>query len=170
MTQLVELRDAYPKFEAAGVKLYAISYDQPNELAEFAKHHNINYPLLSDKGSKLIRQLGILNTNVTPDQVPFYGIPFPGTYVLDEQGVISGKLFGRNHHARFTGESMLDNALGEVLLGEDEPMDSAGDEEIKITAAWHGGGGTVKTSVVREIVVRFDLADCRYPKQLTTHS
>ncbi len=66
MTQLVELRDAYPRFEAAGIKLYAISYDQPDELAAFANSHDINYPLLSDKGSKLIRQLGILNTNVTP--------------------------------------------------------------------------------------------------------
>ncbi|MCX2982047.1 redoxin domain-containing protein [Halieaceae bacterium IMCC14734] len=159
MTQLVELRDAYKKFQAAGVKLYAISYDRPDELAEFAAHHDINFPLLSDKGSRLIRQLGILNTHVTRDQVPFYGIPYPGTYVLNEQGVITGKLFGRNHHARFTGESMLDSALGEILIGEDEPMASTDDEQVNITAVWHGGGGTVKASVVREIVVRFELAE-----------
>ena len=159
MTQLVELRDAQPKFEAAGIKLYAISYDEPAALAEFIKHHDINYPMLSDKSSKLIRKLGILNHNVTPDQVPFYGIPFPGTYLLDESGKIVDKFFHRNLAARTAAESVIDSALGEILLDEAEPSASGGDDEIRISATYHGGGGVVKAAVVRELVVRFDLAD-----------
>jgi peroxiredoxin len=32
-TQLGELRDAYAKFQAAGIELYAISYDDQKRLA-----------------------------------------------------------------------------------------------------------------------------------------
>ena len=52
MTQLVELQEALPQFEAAGIKLYAISYDDPDALAEFALHQGITFPLLSDKAPK----------------------------------------------------------------------------------------------------------------------
>ncbi|MEE9279893.1 MAG: redoxin domain-containing protein [Myxococcota bacterium] len=86
MSQLVELQEALPKFAAAGIKLYAVSYDEPAALAEFAKHHGITFPLLADRGSRVIRRYGILNTFVTREQVPFYGIPFPGTYLVDERG------------------------------------------------------------------------------------
>ena len=64
MTQLVELQAAQPRFEAAGIKLYAVSYDEQAALAEFARHHGITYPLLSDKGSRVIRQYGIQNHHV----------------------------------------------------------------------------------------------------------
>jgi peroxiredoxin len=41
-----------------------ISYDSQEVLARFAKAYKITYPLLSDKGSVVIRKFGILNTNV----------------------------------------------------------------------------------------------------------
>lgn len=158
MTQLVELQAAQPKFDAAGIKLYAVSYDEPDALAEFAKHHDITYPLLSDKGSKVIRSYGIQNTFITKDQVPYYGIPFPGTYLVDEAGVVSEKFFNRNLAARESAETMIDSALGEILLGEEEPADSGGNDDIRITATYHGGGGNLKGAVVRRLVVRFELA------------
>ncbi|MBW2281392.1 MAG: redoxin domain-containing protein [Deltaproteobacteria bacterium] len=158
MTQLVELQAALPKFEAAGIKLYAVSYDEPEALADFAKHHGITYPLLSDRGSKVIRSYGILNHNVTRDQVPYYGIPFPGTYLVDEAGVVSAKFFHRSLAARESAEAMVDSALGSILLGEEEPTDRGGDDGIRISATYHGGGGTVKTAVIRQLVVRFELA------------
>ena len=65
MTQLVELQQALPRFEAAGIKLYAVSYDEPEALAEFARHHGITFPLLSDKGSKVIKRY---DTPTTPYQ------------------------------------------------------------------------------------------------------
>lgn len=158
MTQLVELQEALPKFEAAGIKLYAISYDEVDALAEFARHHDITYPLLSDKGSRVIRHLGIQNHFVTRDQVPFYGIPFPGTYLVDEAGLVADKFFHRNLAAREAAETVIDSALGEILLGEDEPTGAGGDESIRVSATYHGGGGTLKGGVRRQIVVRFELA------------
>ena len=82
MTQLVELQEALPKLQAAGIKLYAVSYDEADALAEFARHQGITYPLLSDEGSKVIRRYGIQNHFVTRDQIPFYGIPFPAGRTL----------------------------------------------------------------------------------------
>jgi peroxiredoxin len=158
MTQLVELQEALPKFEAAGIKLYAVSYDELDALAEFAKHHGITYPLLSDRGSKVIRQYGIENHFVTKDQVPYYGIPFPGTYLVDESGIVTAKFFNRSLAARESAEAVIDRALGEILLGEEEPTDRGGGDDIRISATYHGGGGNLKSAVVRQLVVRFDLA------------
>jgi peroxiredoxin len=158
MTQLVELQAALPKLEAAGIKLYAVSYDEVGSLAEFARHHGITYPLLSDAGSKLIRRLGIQNHFVTKDQVPYYGIPFPGTYLLDEDGRIAEKFFNRNLAAREAAESVIDTALGEILLTDDEPSGVGGDDTIRLSATYHGGGGTLKSAVRRQVVVRFELA------------
>jgi peroxiredoxin len=158
MTQLVELQAALPRFEAAGIKLYAVSYDEPEALAEFARHHQITYPLLSDKGSRVIRRYGIHNHFVSRDQVPYYGIPFPGTYLVDEEGRVSAKFFSRGLAARQSSEAVIDSALGEILLGEDEPSASGGSDDIKISATYHGGGGNIKSAVLRQLVVRFELA------------
>ena len=112
MTQLVELQEALPKFQAAGIKLYAVSYDEPEALAEFSRHHDITYPLLSDAGSKVIRSYGIQNHFVTKDQVPYYGIPFPGTYVVDADGIIKAKYFEQDHRERYTADSILTREFG----------------------------------------------------------
>jgi peroxiredoxin len=157
MTQLGELQDALPKFEAAGVKLYAISYDDPAALAAFAEARGIGFPLLSDADSAVIRSFGILNTLVEPDEAPFYGIPFPGTYLVDEEGIIRDKYFPRHLANRESAETFIDSALGEILMGEDEPSATAGDEDVRITAFLHGGDGVLKSGPVRRLVVRFEL-------------
>ena len=113
MTQLVELQEALPKFQAAGIKLYAVSYDEADALAEFARHHGITYPLLSDEGSKVIRRYGIQNHFVTREQVPYHGIPFPGTYLVDEEGVVTAKFFRRSLAQRESAEAVIDSALGD---------------------------------------------------------
>ena len=38
----------------------------------------------------------MLNTIVQPEEAPFYGIPFPGFFLLNEDGVIVDKLFNRH--------------------------------------------------------------------------
>lgn len=159
MTQLVELQDALPKFEKAGLKLYVVSYDSPKALADFAKHHKIRFPMLSDKGSKVIDRYKIRNHFVTKDQVPYYGIPFPGTYLVDEEGRVTEKFFHKNLAQRESADSLVDTALGQILLGEDAPTASGGNDAIKISATYHGGGGQLKQGLVRHIVVRFMLQE-----------
>jgi peroxiredoxin len=159
MTQLGELRDAHERFTEAGIKLYAVSYDSPEALAAFADANDIPFPLLSDRDSRVIREYGILNTLVRPDEAPFYGIPFPGTYLVDEGGRIAEKFFPRHLANRESAETLLESALGELLMGENEPTARGGEDGVEITACFHGGGGVLKVGGMRRILVRFELPD-----------
>ena len=159
MTQLGELQDALTAFQAAGIKLYAISYDEPDALAAFAKAHGIEYPLLSDADSALITRYGILNTLIEAGEVPFYGIPFPGTYVVDESGVVVEKFFPRHLANRESAETVLDSALGRVLMSEEEAPATYEDDDVRITAFLRGGKGTLKAGPVRRLIVRFELRE-----------
>ena len=76
-------------FDAAGVAVYALSYDEADAQRDFREAHGIAYPLLSDPDSEVIRSFGILNTLIDPDDHPWYDIPFPGTYVVNADGVIT---------------------------------------------------------------------------------
>lgn len=160
MTQLVELRDALPRFESASVRLYAISYDDVDALAAFARTHDISYPLLSDADSAVIRRFGILNTLVEPGDAPTYGVPFPGAYVVDSDGRVVEKFFSRHHASRESAETLIDTALGRILLGANEPSATAeGEDAVRISATLHGGAGTLREGARRRMVVRFELAD-----------
>ena len=110
-TQLVELQRGLADFEAAGVWVAAISYDPPGALAQFCDEHGITYPFLSDEGSRLIQQLGILNTLIEPDEA-IHGIPYPGSYLLDEGGVIVGKFFHREYQVREAPAFVLAEGFG----------------------------------------------------------
>jgi peroxiredoxin len=111
-TQLVELQRGLAEFEAAGVWVAAISYDPPGALAQFCDEHGITYPFLSDEGSRLIRQLGILNTLIEPDEAVYYGVPYPGSYLLDEGGVVVAKFFHREYQVREAPSFVLAEGFG----------------------------------------------------------
>jgi hypothetical protein len=63
--------------------------------------------MLSDKGSAVIRKFGILNANVPPDVTRFYGIPFPGQYLLAADGTVKGKVFLADYQERPTASQVL---------------------------------------------------------------
>jgi hypothetical protein len=170
------LRDSYAKFEAHGIKLYAVSYDDQKALREFSEAQGIPYPLLSDVDSAVIRQYGILNTEVSKDDVFLYGIPFPGIYVCDEDGTIVSKFFHDSYKKRESPEVLIDAALGRIQIEEESPQVSGGEEDIRITAAVRGGKGSVRQGIIRHLVVRFELAEGLHiygepvPKGLTATS
>ncbi|MEM7274860.1 MAG: redoxin domain-containing protein [Actinomycetota bacterium] len=160
MTQLVELQEAMPKFTDAGIKLYAISYDELGALADFAANHDITYDLLADEGSAVIRSFGILNHHVTPDQIPYHGIPFPGTYLVDEAGIVTAKSFNRANGHRESAEALIDDALGEILLRPEDPtVDVDDDTGIRFSMTYHGGGGVIRGGGLRRLVIRAELPD-----------
>lgn len=64
--------------------------------------------MLSDAGSKTIRALNILNDTVPKDSA-FFGIPFPGTFVLDPKGRIVAKYFEDDYRQRYTSADILTN-------------------------------------------------------------
>jgi DsbC/DsbD-like thiol-disulfide interchange protein len=89
----------------------AISYDSVAVLHNFAERRGIHFPLLSDPDSKLIRELGILNDTLPKDS-PFFGIPYPGSFVLNTQAVITAKYFEDDYRQRYTSADILARQFG----------------------------------------------------------
>ena len=108
----MELQHHLPEFEAANIALFAVSYDSVDVLKGFTEDHGISYQLLSDLGSEVIRRYGILNTLVKPEEEEYYGIPFPGSYLVSEDGKIFDKLFHREYQKRETGATVLWKGFG----------------------------------------------------------
>jgi peroxiredoxin len=112
--QLVELQETVATSESA---VYALSYDSVEVLSAFAEEKGITYRMLSDVGSIAIRDLGLLNANITGDQEYWgfgyrqdlhEGLPYPGTFVLDERGVIIEKHMDRDYKLRSSGGVLLE--------------------------------------------------------------
>jgi hypothetical protein len=86
-------------------------------LARFASAHQITFPMLSDKGSAVIRRYGILNTNI-PSTHTFYGIPFPGEYLVAPDGRVADKVFLPDFQDRATASEVLLKDFG-IGAGDD---------------------------------------------------
>ena len=157
LTQLGEFQDALPDFRAAGVRLYGLSYDDREALAEFARVRRIGFPLLSDPSSAVIWRFGLLNTLLALSDVPFYGVAYPGTFLLDEAGLVAAKFFQRHMSIRVSAETVLDTATGRIALGEEEPRAVGGGDGVRVTAFLRGGRGVVKMGALRRLVVHLEL-------------
>src|SRR5271168_2406417 len=105
-TQLVELQRNLDAIRRQGLGLAAVSYDSVAVLKNFADRQHITFPLLSDPDSKIIRAFDILNETV-PKDTPTYGIPYPGTYILDTQGRVAGKYFEDDFRERTSASDIL---------------------------------------------------------------
>lgn len=112
----MELQHSHGDFERAGVAVFAISYDSVDVLASFTQRHGITYPLLSDEGSRVIRALGLYNEHSTEQHSALgvelkphhYGVPYPGAFLLDDNGVIVDKRFEQNYRARPSPVSIIE--------------------------------------------------------------
>jgi peroxiredoxin len=87
--QLQDLEKNLPAIQATGIQLIAISYDSPATNATAAAKLGLTFPLLSDRGSKVIDAYGIRNHEATGRAD---GIPHPVLFLLDQKGVIRVKL------------------------------------------------------------------------------
>ena len=126
----MELQGRVEELRSKGIGLATISYDSREVLADFAKRQGITFPMLSDVGSATIRRYGILNTvieealgpngkdpavladlqryvTVTQASERFRGIPFPGTFMLDQQGRVTARFFEDYYWERHTVSSIM---------------------------------------------------------------
>ena len=108
----MELEQNQAELRKLGLGVAAISYDSAAILRDFAARKGIHYPLLSDPDSKIIRAAGILNETV-PASTPYFGIPYPGTFVLDAKGAIIAKYFEDDYKERYTSAAILVRQFGE---------------------------------------------------------
>jgi len=102
----VELQGQYEELKRRGIGLAAISYDSLETLKQFSDARGITFPLIADAGSAIIKRYGLLNTTVQPG-TRTYGIPFPGTFMLDRKAVVRAKYFEDAYQERNTAASIL---------------------------------------------------------------
>ena len=114
MRQMVQLQEYHSQFEAAGIGMVAITYDDPILQQQFIDKFEITIPVLSDIDGLSFKTLGILNEQYEQGQMQF-GIPHPGMIVLDPEGVVVGKLFLEDYSSRVDSAAAL--AFAKQALG-----------------------------------------------------
>jgi peroxiredoxin len=101
---LVQLQRDLKSIEQAGVQVVGISYDEPAVLKRFTDKAKITFPLLSDPDSKTIEDYHILNQAAKGKA---QGVPYPGTFILDQTGVIRAKVFLEGYRDRHTTDALV---------------------------------------------------------------
>lgn len=99
------------EIESAGGRVVAISYDSLDTLKRFARSSGITFPLLSDTDSKTIEAYGIRNLESAGSRID--GVPHPGTFIVDQKGIIRFKLFRQGYRDRHTVDALI-KALSET--------------------------------------------------------
>ena len=116
----MELQKIAADLARAGTALFAISYDPVETLAAFAAKHGITYPLLADEGSRVIRDLGMLDDDLDRHHAEFgrqvrddqRGVAYPAVFLLERDGIVAEKRFHPKYRIRDTGTGLLESALG----------------------------------------------------------
>lgn len=102
----MELQGRYNDIKRQGLGLIAVSYDSPETLKKFSDSRGITFPMISDAGSQIIRKYGLLNETVDPKNRT-YGIPHPGTFILDRKGAVVSRFFEDAYQERVTTSAVL---------------------------------------------------------------
>jgi hypothetical protein len=164
MTQLVQLQKSLPELREAGYEVFAISNDRVELLAEFAEQHSITFSLLSDEDSTVIHAFGIMNTLIRPDEgmdMHYYGIPYPGTYITDQAGIVVDKDFHQHHSRRLSGRGLLHRVLGTLPEQHaDTPEVISESNEVTLTTSLVDP--TIMLEVISVLVCRLHIAAGRH--------
>jgi peroxiredoxin len=118
MRQMIQLQEHKGGFDAAGIGMVAITYDDPALQQAFIDKFAITIPMLSDMQALSFKTLGILNEEYQPGDFQ-YGIPHPGMIVIDPAGKVVGKLFLKAYSSRVDSAAAL--AFANTSLGIEHP-------------------------------------------------
>ncbi|GAB4335171.1 MAG: hypothetical protein Kow0010_22540 [Dehalococcoidia bacterium] len=136
----MQLQENLAQFERAGIKVFAISYDSVEALSAFANEFGITYALLSDPDHRVIEATGILNTLISPEEKAFYGIPFPGVYVVGTDGTIEEKLFYQHYRTRPSAATVLREGFGVDFDITGSPHADASGEGVRVSVKLASAG------------------------------
>ncbi len=114
MQQLVELHSLLPDASDDATQILAISIDSHEESQKLVQRWdtlvakspdgtpgNIEFPLLEDNDSQVIKRYGLLNPQGK-------GWPHPATYVIDKQGIVRWKFIEVDYKVRPTNAMILE--------------------------------------------------------------
>ena len=80
------------------MQVVGFSYDPVKTLAMFSQAKNITFPLVSDEGSKTIKKLSLEYKR---------GLPYPGVFIIGDDGKVKGKLFKDGYKTRHSVDEIL---------------------------------------------------------------
>lgn len=79
----MELQTQIEEFETAGIAVVGISVDAPEDLKPFKERLQLTFPLLSDSARSVIQAYDVYHDS--------NNIAYPGTFVIDGDGIIRWK-------------------------------------------------------------------------------
>ena len=108
------MQNAREKFRQQGVGPAAISYDSEAILRDFTQRHKIEYSLIADPKSEVIRSYGVLNTDA-----PGFtkGMAHPGYFYVKPDGRVKEKFFETAYTDRDTAAGLILKLFSELVEG-----------------------------------------------------
>lgn len=122
---MVKLQEAQAEFRQRGFKLAAVSYDDAEVLKAFAREHGIEYSLIADPRSEIIRRFGLLDAGgggSGDHPSARKGFALPGFLVIDRRGVVTEKFFGDYFYDRYTPNNVIGKLFPELMESAARPI------------------------------------------------
>lgn len=79
--QACGIRDINIQFEENDIKVFGISTDKKDAIADFVEEHSLNFPLLSDELNIISEMFGVFN--------PERNMAKRFTFIIDKEGIIA---------------------------------------------------------------------------------
>ncbi len=115
MVQAVAWNDRIEEVHALGYEVATVTYDDVGKLRRLDRRQGIDYPMLSDTDSEIIRAFGLLAENY-PQGSFYYGVPHPAIIVLDTDGTVRHRFTESHYTLRPEIDDVLD-VLRDSALG-----------------------------------------------------
>lgn len=112
----MKLNDLKDQFQAIGVGVAGMTYDQPELIQQFHEEWEIEYPMLRDVERQHVEAWGIRNEEYGEGTFA-YGIPHPGVVLLSPEGEILAKWAEEGYRKRADWSEVL-NEVHTVLSGQ----------------------------------------------------
>lgn len=110
----MQLTDYNEQFTQLGFGVATITYDPVELLKTVEEDQGIEFKMLHDADVRVVNAFGVRNLDYAPGHRA-YGIPYPGIFVIDAEGVIAAKFAEEDYRDRPAFEAVLEAA---ELLGE----------------------------------------------------
>lgn len=128
----MELQSRKEELESRGVGVASILYDPPEIISAFAESRGIEFPVLSDPGSRVIQAYDLMNRE-TEEGSRVHGIPYPGTFIVDPSGRVTERFFEARYQERFTVSSIL-TRLSDPATGADRAATEIETDHLRAVA------------------------------------
>ena len=105
----MELFEQSNAINELGISIVIVTYEDQETQTWFKKKYKASYTMISDDNSSIIQQFGLLNPTYDPD-TKYYGVPYPGIFLVDENGIIRAKFAEQSYRDRPKLEHLIETS------------------------------------------------------------